>query len=91
MIEKALYSTVSEERINVRESAFMDAIYILNSLTQGKTKEQIAEDFNNNIEMVFVWIDYLIGINFLKNINGKWIATEDGERQIAHLIDQQNN
>ncbi len=72
----------------MRESAFMDAIYILDSCTQGKTKEQIDKDFNNNIEMVSVWIDYLIGINFLKNINGEWVATEEGKRQIVYLTGQ---
>jgi hypothetical protein len=47
------------------ESALMTAAHILVCLTQeGKSSEEIArEDFDNNLELVSVWIDYVIGIN----------------------------
>lgn len=34
-------------------------------LTQGKSNEEIAGDFGNNLEFVSVWIDYMIGIKWL--------------------------
>jgi hypothetical protein len=45
----------------------MTAAHILVCLTQeGKSHEEIArEDFDNNLEMVCVWIDYMIGINWI--------------------------
>jgi hypothetical protein len=60
------------------ESALMAAVHILVGLTQeGKSINQIArEDFDNNLELVTVWVDYMIGIDWMykNNDNGKiWI------------------
>jgi hypothetical protein len=43
----------------------MTAAHILVCLTkEGKSHEEIArEDFDNNLELVTVWIDYMIGIS----------------------------
>jgi predicted transcriptional regulator len=66
----------------------MTAAHILVCLTQeGKSHEEIAmEDFDNNLELVSVWIDYMIGINWMyKNQSDdseKWIATHDGKKWI---------
>jgi hypothetical protein len=54
----------------------MTAAHILVCLTkEGKSHEEIArEDFDNNLELVTVWIDYMIGINWMYNDDGKkWI------------------
>jgi hypothetical protein len=76
------------------ESALMAAIHILVGLTQeGKTIEEVVKkDFDNNLELVTVWVDYMIGINWMykdKNeinngnkSNNKWIATDNGKRWI---------
>jgi hypothetical protein len=62
----------------------MTAAHILVCLTkEGKTHEQIArEDFDNNLELVSVWIDYMTAINWMyKNKNdGKMIATDNGKK-----------
>ena len=49
------------------ESALMTAAHILICLTkEGKTSEEIArEDFDNNLELVSVWIDYMTAINWI--------------------------
>jgi hypothetical protein len=47
------------------ESALSSAAHILICLTQGKSNEEIAGDFGNNLEFVSVWIDYMIGIKWL--------------------------
>jgi hypothetical protein len=66
------------------ESALMTAAHILVCLTkEGKTHEEIArEDFDNNLELVSVWIDYMTAINWMyKNKNdGKMIATYNGKK-----------
>ena len=63
----------------------MTAAHILVCLTkEGKSHEEIArEDFDNNLELVIVWIDYMIGINWMYNDGGeKWIATDEGKKWI---------
>jgi hypothetical protein len=46
------------------DSALMTAAHILIDLTQeGKIIKDAANDFDNNFELVSVWIDYMIGIN----------------------------
>jgi hypothetical protein len=60
----------------------MTAAHILVRLTkEGKKHEEIArEDFNNYLELVTVWIDYMAVINWIyKNgsNNNKWITTNN--------------
>ena len=43
------------------DSALMSAVHILISLTEGKSLEEIVKDFDNNLELGYVWIDYMIG------------------------------
>lgn len=50
---------------NYRESGLMTGIHILISLTQGRSSEEISRDFDNDLELVCVWIDYLVGINWV--------------------------
>ena len=66
------------------ESALMVAAHILICLTKdGKTHEEIAKDFDNNLELVSVWIDYIIGVNWMyRNGGDKWIATDEGNKWI---------
>jgi hypothetical protein len=79
-----------------RESASMTAAHILVCLTkEGRSHEEIArEDFDNNLELVSVWIDYMIGINWIyKNTNdgsNKWIATDNGKKWVEKIL-QYNN
>jgi hypothetical protein len=49
----------------------MTAAHMLIHLTkEGKSYEKIArEDFNNNLELVSVWIDYMAAINWISNSN----------------------
>ena len=62
----------------------MTAAHILVCLTNdGKSIKDIAEDFDNNLELVSVWIDYMTGINWMhKNGSDKWIATDEGKKWI---------
>ena len=43
----------------------MTAVHILICLTKGKSREEIARDFDDNLELVRVWIDYMIAINWV--------------------------
>jgi hypothetical protein len=67
-----------------RESALMTAIHILICLIQGKSREDIAKDFDNNLESVCVWIDYMIGIDWVYRdpIDGTWVASDNGKKWI---------
>jgi predicted transcriptional regulator len=72
------------------ESAVMTAAHILICLTKdGKSIENIAKDFDNNLELVSVWIDYMIGINWMykDGSDNKWIATENGKKWIERYYD----
>ena len=64
----------------------MTAAHILMRLTQqGKSIEEIARyDFDDNMELVTVWTDYMIGINWIYYKDGgeKWIATDNGKKWI---------
>jgi hypothetical protein len=41
-------------------------------------KEIAARDFDSNLELVSVWIDYMVGINWIPKDDGKWVARDDG-------------
>jgi hypothetical protein len=73
-------------RNHYHESALMTAAHILTHLTQeGKSIDEIARcDFDDNMELVTVWTDYMIGINWMYKDGGdkKWIATHKGKKWI---------
>ena len=74
-----------DTRKHCHESAFMAAIHILVSLTlDNKSYGEIAADFDNNLELVDVWIGYMTKLNWVyKNkTDDKWVATEEGKRWI---------
>ena len=58
-----IQSNITRKRCH--ESALMTAAHILVCLTkESKSHEEIAsEDFDNNLKLVSVWIDYMIRIN----------------------------
>ena len=63
----------------------MVAAHILVCLTTGgKNINDIANDFDNNFELVSVWIDYMVGINWMykDGSDNKWIATDEGNKWI---------
>jgi hypothetical protein len=76
----------------------MTAAHILVRLTkEGKSIEEIArEDFNNNLELVSVWIDYMAAINWICDSNNtpsngsnnnKWIAIDNGRKWVQLILD----
>jgi hypothetical protein len=72
----------------------MTAAHILVCLTkEGKSHEEIArEDFDNNLELVIVWIDYMIGINWMYKDGGeKWIATDEGKKWIEKYYNKRDD
>ena len=76
------------------ESALMAAAHILACLTKkGKSIEEIARyDFDDNMELVTVWIDYMIAVNWMyKNGGKKWIATDNGKKWIDKYCEIRNH
>ena len=63
-------------------------------LTQeGKSIKEIAsKDFDNNLELVMVWSDYMVALNWMHynnedvNNKNKWIATDDGKRRVEKIF-----
>ena len=58
---------------------------------EGKSHEEIArEDFDNNLELVSVWIDYMTAINWMykdtNDDNNKWIATDNGKKWVEKIL-----
>ena len=86
------YIQISNTRTYYHESALMTAAHILVCLTQeGKSIEEIArEDFDNNLEQVTVWVDYMAAINWIckdhANNNDKWIATDNGKEWVEKIV-----
>ena len=78
------------------DSALMTAAHILISLTrEAKSIKEIAsEDFDNNLELVSVWADYMIALNWIHcnsnnedvNNTNKWIVTDDGKRWVQKIF-----
>ena len=70
--------------MHYRESALMSAVHILICLTGGKNPKDIANDFDGNIELVRIWIDYMIGINWVyrNTVDRTWVASDSGKRWI---------
>jgi predicted transcriptional regulator len=69
----------------------MTAAHILVRLTkEGKSIDEIArEDFNNNLELVSVWIDYMAAINWIYkdgSKKNKWIITNDGKKWVEKIL-----
>jgi hypothetical protein len=75
------------------ESALMTAAHILMRLTQqSKSIEEIARyDFDDNMELVTVWTDYMIAVNWMYKDGGKkWIATDNGKKWIDKYYEIRN-
>lgn len=87
--------TDTTSRKHWRESAITTAAHILMRLTQeGKSIKEIArKDFDDNLELVTVWADYMIALNWMHynnnediNSKNKWLATEDGKRWVEKIF-----
>jgi hypothetical protein len=74
------------------DSALMTTAHIFVCATRdGKNYKEIArEDFNNNLELVSVWIDYMAAINWIRkdgtNNNNKWTATDNGKKWVEKIV-----
>jgi hypothetical protein len=60
-------------------------LYVLKCLENGMTKEQIAVLFDNDSQLVNIWIDFLIDNRWIipDMPNGRWIVTEKGRETTA--------
>jgi hypothetical protein len=69
----------------------MTASHILVCLTQdGKSIDEIAkQDFDDNIELVSVWADYLLALNWMRNAHvnskNKWMASYYGKEWVEKV------
>jgi hypothetical protein len=76
-------------RKHCHESALMTAAHILVRLTQECTsfREIAREHFDDNLELVTVWADYMVGVNWIYPDGGnKWLATDAGKRWLQKIM-----
>jgi hypothetical protein len=65
------------------DSALGTALYILRSIDEGQSREEIMQSLDNNEQLVSVWIQYLKSISWLKeDTQGNLLASEDGKSRI---------
>ena len=83
-IKNILCNKTTSSSKHYRESALMTAVHIMICLIKGKSREEIAKDFDDNLELVRVWIDYIIAINWVyKNAaDSTWVASDNGKMWI---------
>ena len=67
----------------------MTAAHILICLTQErKSIKDIAKDFDNNLELVSVWADYMVAINWIykDGTDNKRVAMDEGKKWIEKIL-----
>jgi hypothetical protein len=80
-------SNITRKRCH--ESALMTAAHILVCLTQEcKSFREIAsEHFDDNLELVTVWADYMVGVNWIYPDGGnKWLPTDAGKTWLQKIV-----
>jgi hypothetical protein len=65
-------------------SRIKQAIYILSCLSHGKTWNDIVEDFDDDEQLVSIWINYLKERNYL---NPSSQVTDEGHSFLRNFID----
>jgi hypothetical protein len=73
----------------------LTAAHILLCLTEdGKSIEQVAkEDFDSNFELVTVWADYIVSVNWMQKNNdvdskNEWVASDNGKKSVLKIMDR---
>jgi predicted transcriptional regulator len=60
--------------------------YILRSLSEGKSEEEIAERFNRDRKVVNIWIEVLQQIHFIvKNYFNELVITSSGQAYLQQF------
>ena len=71
------------------DSALMTAAHILICLTrEGKSLEEISrEDFDSNLELVSVWVDYMVAVNWMykDGSDNRRVATDEGKKWVEKV------
>jgi hypothetical protein len=61
-------------------------------IQEDKSLEDIAgEDFDNNLEFVSVWADYMVAINWMRKNNNKWVVTYNGKIWVEKILQYKTN
>ena len=65
------------------DSALGTALHILRCINEGQSRKEIIQSLDGNDQLVFVWIQYLKAISWLKeDAQGNLLASEDGKSRI---------
>ena len=64
-------------------SALGTALHILRCIDECKSRKEIIQSLDNNEQLVYVWIQYLKAISWLKeDTQGNLLASEDGKARM---------
>ena len=91
-IKDAMNISTNITRKHCHESALMTAAHILVCLTQEckSIKEIAKDDFDDNLELVSVWADYMVGMNWMQyrsvNSENRWIVTDTGKNWVQRIF-----
>ena len=63
-------------------SPLRQAYYILKRISEGRTREEIVEEFDDDQQLVLIWIKYLIERHYLSTIS---LVTNEGYAFLRNL------
>src|ERR687897_2090747 len=72
---------------NYMDSALGTAFYILRCINEGQSRKEIIQSLDSNEQLVYVWIQYLKAIGWLKeDTQRNLLASEDGKSRIQQYM-----
>jgi hypothetical protein len=63
-------------------SPLRQAYYILKCISEGRTREEIVEEFDGDQQLVLIWIKYLIERSYLNTVS---LITNEGYAFLKNL------
>lgn len=76
-----VYKIVRDPAHNL--SHLRQASYILNCISEGRTRKEIVEEFDGDEQLVLIWINYLMERNYLNSVS---VVTNEGYAFLRNLI-----
>jgi hypothetical protein len=64
-------------------SPLRQAFYILKRISEGRTREEIVEEFDGDRQLVLIWIDYLMERHYLNAVS---VVTNEGYAFLRNFI-----
>jgi hypothetical protein len=76
-----IYKMVRDPAHNL--SHLRQASYILQCISEGRTRKEIVEEFDGDEQLVLIWINYLMERNYLNTVS---VVTNQGYTFLRNFI-----